>query len=174
MTESRDKRRGRGENHHFVRYSDETLRAVVAMKRAGFTTKEVSRATGVSPTQIHAVLDGRSRAYLRTALDPTPDIQDLMAACPDLGAAIQSARSGRGWTRAALAGALGVHDNAVSRWERGTRRPHPSSVRKIAEVLGLSWEELLSSSGTSELAGADRAQFHGPSTVSRHSLSSPP
>jgi ribosome-binding protein aMBF1 (putative translation factor) len=155
-SESWDGRRGRGENHHFVRYSDETLCAVVAMKRAGFTTKEVSRATGVSPTQVHAVLDGRSRAYLHAAIDPTPDIHDLIAACPDLGAAIQSARSRRGWTRAALARALGVRDNAVSRWERGTRVPHPSSVRQIAEVLGLTWEQLLVDSCRSEQS-ADRA-----------------
>lgn len=55
---------------------------------------------------------------------------------------IQRARTIRGWTRRRLALAAGVDPATVGRIERGITQ-NPESLKKIADVLGLSMEELL-------------------------------
>jgi len=55
---------------------------------------------------------------------------------------IQRARTIRGWTRRRLATAAGVDPATVSRIERGTSR-NPETIKKVADILGLSMEELL-------------------------------
>lgn len=52
-----------------------------------------------------------------------------------LGAAIRSAREGRGWLQGTLARQLGVGQQTVSRWEKGISRPEPSTMSGLAGLL---------------------------------------
>jgi hypothetical protein len=90
---------GLGEQHPNVKHSDETLRRVIAMKRAGFSTSEVSTVTGVRVHHVDAVTRGRFRGYLHDELPLGPTVADLIASCPDVGAAIRSARVSKGMTQ---------------------------------------------------------------------------
>jgi len=55
---------------------------------------------------------------------------------------IQRARIIRGWTRRRLAAAAGVDPATIGRIEQGTSL-NPETVKKVADILGLSMEELL-------------------------------
>lgn len=42
-----------------------------------------------------------------------------------------------------IAWAIGVEQSAIYRWAEGSRRPKAANVRKLAEVLGVSEDELV-------------------------------
>ena len=52
-------------------------------------------------------------------------------------------RKQAGLTQRTLAHLLGVSDKAVSKWENGASKPATQTLRKLAEVFGLSVDELL-------------------------------
>lgn len=60
-----------------------------------------------------------------------------------LGAKIAQLRKQQGMTQQALADRMGVTDKAVSKWERDLSCPDIKSVPALAEVLGVSVEELM-------------------------------
>lgn len=60
-----------------------------------------------------------------------------------LGEAISSLRKENHMTQAALAEKLGVTDKAVSKWERGISYPDISQFPKLANVFGLTIDELV-------------------------------
>lgn len=60
-----------------------------------------------------------------------------------LGALIAQTRKEKGMTQLELAEKLGVTDKAVSKWERDLSCPDIQSLPTLAEVLGLSLEELM-------------------------------
>ncbi len=60
-----------------------------------------------------------------------------------LAQAIKEGRRRQFLTQKGLAEALGVSLNAVQRWELGLAIPHPTTQRRLIEVLGLSKEEFL-------------------------------
>lgn len=70
-----------------------------------------------------------------------------------LGALIAEARRKKGMTQLELAEKMGVTDKAVSKWERDHSCPDVNSLPQLAEVLGLSIEELLQ--GKNEKQPAD-------------------
>ena len=70
-----------------------------------------------------------------------------------LGALIAEARRKNGMTQLELAEKMGVTDKAVSKWERDLSCPDVNSLPQLAEVLGLSIEELLQ--GKNEKQPAD-------------------
>lgn len=55
---------------------------------------------------------------------------------------IQRARAIRGWTKRRLAAAVGVDPATIARIERGLTQ-NPETIKKVADTLGLSMEELL-------------------------------
>ena len=55
-----------------------------------------------------------------------------------IGARISIARKARGLTQEELAGALQVHKQTVSRWERGARSPNGEEIRGLVQTLGCS------------------------------------
>lgn len=59
------------------------------------------------------------------------------------GNRLYARRRERGLSQAALAGLLGVTDKAVSKWETGKAKPATATLRKLAELLGMSVDELL-------------------------------
>lgn len=60
-----------------------------------------------------------------------------------LGALIAQTRREKGMTQLELAGKMGVTDKAVSKWERDLACPDVQSLPTLADVLGLSLEELM-------------------------------
>lgn len=53
-------------------------------------------------------------------------------------------RKRKGLTQEALAARLGVSTSAVGNWEAGLRRPRYENLRRLAQVLGVSVDELMS------------------------------
>ena len=62
-----------------------------------------------------------------------------------LGKKIAELRKGKGMTQLDLAQRIGVTDKAVSKWERDLSYPDISSFPRLAEILGVSIDELMQS-----------------------------
>lgn len=60
-----------------------------------------------------------------------------------LGARIAALRKEKGMTQLELAQQMGVTDKAVSKWERDLSCPDINTVPRLAEVLGVSLEDLM-------------------------------
>ena len=60
-----------------------------------------------------------------------------------LGTMIAELRKQRGMTQLELAEKMGVTDKAVSKWERDLSCPNINSIPNLAEILGVSVEELM-------------------------------
>ncbi|MCD8124405.1 MAG: helix-turn-helix domain-containing protein [Lachnospiraceae bacterium] len=60
-----------------------------------------------------------------------------------LGTMIASLRKEKGMTQSALAEKMGVTDKAVSKWERDLSCPDVNSIPQLAEILGVSVDELM-------------------------------
>lgn len=56
---------------------------------------------------------------------------------------ISSRRKELGMTQKELAEKLNITDKAVSKWERGIACPDTASLPKLAQILGISLEELM-------------------------------
>ena len=62
-----------------------------------------------------------------------------------MGETISLLRKEKGMTQSELAEKMNVTDKAVSKWERNLSCPDINSIPKLAEILGISVEELLKS-----------------------------
>lgn len=51
-------------------------------------------------------------------------------------------REGRGWSLVDEEDRSGVHRNTINGFEMGKRKPRPSTLRKLAESLGVDVEDL--------------------------------
>ena len=60
-----------------------------------------------------------------------------------LGAMIAELRKQHGMTQLELAEKMGVTDKAVSKWERDLSCPDINSIPELAEILGVSVEDLM-------------------------------
>jgi transcriptional regulator with XRE-family HTH domain len=60
-----------------------------------------------------------------------------------LGRKIADLRKKRGWTQDLLAEKVGVHKNHVTRWETDRMRPSIKTMRRLADLLGVSLDHLL-------------------------------
>ncbi len=61
----------------------------------------------------------------------------------NIGEMISSLRKEKGMTQSDLAEKMNVTDKAVSKWERNLSCPDVNSIPKLAEVLGVSVDELM-------------------------------
>lgn len=59
------------------------------------------------------------------------------------GNMIAALRKAKGWTQLELAEKMGITDKAVSKWERDLSYPDIGSLPRLAEILGVSVEELM-------------------------------
>ena len=66
---------------------------------------------------------------------------------------LRTLRLERAWTQEDLATAAGVTGGTVLRLEKGKRPPHPTTMRKLAEALGID-VRILTKCGPSEEEGA--------------------
>ena len=60
-----------------------------------------------------------------------------------MGSLIAELRKAKGMTQLELANFLGVTDKAVSKWERDLSCPDVNTLPKLAQILGVSVDELL-------------------------------
>ena len=67
-----------------------------------------------------------------------------------MGELISGLRKEKGMTQRELAEQMNVTDKAVSKWERDLSCPDINSLPRLAEVLGISVEELLNTSKKDE------------------------
>jgi hypothetical protein len=93
--------------------TDETLRTAVDMIWAGYTHREVTEATGLTTTYVARVVQSKAKRRAPGAKYVARDIHDLMAGCPDIGAALRSARVRQGLTQHQLAWGIGGHGGSV-------------------------------------------------------------
>ncbi|MBR0025925.1 MAG: helix-turn-helix transcriptional regulator [Clostridia bacterium] len=61
-----------------------------------------------------------------------------------MGELIAEIRKEKGMTQKDLADQLNITDKAVSKWERNLAYPDTGTIPKLAEILGISVEELMS------------------------------
>ncbi|KVT36547.1 helix-turn-helix domain-containing protein [Burkholderia ubonensis] len=73
---------------------------------------------------------------------PTEDAQDALLAAR-VGTAIAEQRRARGLTQAKLAEMIDLEQEAVSRWERGTRMPTLHRLQQLSDALDCSVDQLL-------------------------------
>ena len=60
-----------------------------------------------------------------------------------MGEIISTLRKEKGMTQKDIADQLGITDKAVSKWERDIAFPDTAAIPKLAEILGVSVEELM-------------------------------
>ena len=65
-----------------------------------------------------------------------------------IGEIISTLRREKGMTQKELADMIGVTDKAVSKWERDVACPDTQTIPKLAEILGISVEELINAKTT--------------------------
>ncbi len=73
-----------------------------------------------------------------------------------IGRRIKSARKRAGMTQSDLAEKLGISYQGIAQWETGSRNPKIQSLKKIAEALLISVEEL-----TGGLTVSNETMFYG-------------
>ncbi len=71
---------------------------------------------------------------------------------------ISSRRKELGMTQKDLADKLNITDKAVSKWERGIACPDTASIPKLAQILGISLEELMTAN-PAEASGHRGAEY---------------
>ena len=74
-----------------------------------------------------------------------------------MGMTIASKRKELGMTQLELADKMGVTDKAVSKWERDLSYPDVSSLPKLAEIFGMTVDELMQVKHHSEKGGPTRS-----------------
>ena len=72
-----------------------------------------------------------------------------------LGEMISSLRKEKNMTQNDLASKMNVTDKAVSKWERNLSCPDVNSIPKLAEILGVSVEELLNAQAKQDHSKVD-------------------
>ncbi len=55
---------------------------------------------------------------------------------------IRQLRQARGWTQEQVARRVGVAQGTVSQWEHGNRRPYRRNLQRLAELFGISVEDI--------------------------------
>ena len=76
-----------------------------------------------------------------------------------LGTMIAELRKQHGMTQLELAEKMGVTDKAVSKWERDLSCPDINSIPNLAEILGVSVEELMQVKKEAEAPGSKVAEI---------------
>jgi len=72
-----------------------------------------------------------------------------------MGEIISTLRKEKGMTQKDIADQLGITDKAVSKWERDIAFPDTATIPKLAEILGISVEELMQAKAAPVSSGKD-------------------
>lgn len=77
-----------------------------------------------------------------------------------LGVKLAAMRKSKGMTQADLADKMGVTDKAVSKWERDLSCPDINTLPRLAELFGISVDELIQAQSESRKNGEGRDVYH--------------
>ncbi len=75
-----------------------------------------------------------------------------------MGEIVSTLRREKGMTQKELADMLNITDKAVSKWERDIACPDTQTIPKLAEILGVSVEELINAK-TTPVSGHKGAEY---------------
>lgn len=78
-----------------------------------------------------------------------------------MGSKISTLRKELGMTQAELAEKMNVTDKAVSKWERNLSCPEVNSLPRLAEIFGISLDELMAADDMADEASDDTFPGHG-------------
>jgi transcriptional regulator with XRE-family HTH domain len=137
-----------------------------ACERVGTTKKAIASELGVTPTTLSSLINGRSTPSIKLLTKMVEffggELADFLDLPPRGRWGLKHYRVAAGLTQAALAQQLGVAPSAVSGWELGKYAPGVEVLPKMAELFGITGEQLQvvldgSSAGAVAGAGADSA-----------------
>lgn len=131
-----------------------------ACDRVGGTKKAIAGQLGVTPTALSSLLNGRSTPSMKL-IHKMVDVfggavTDYLQLPPRQQWELKHHRLAAGFTQAALARALDTAPSAVSGWELGKYPPSAPVLPRIAELFGVS-EEQLQAAITRQYAPAESA-----------------
>ena len=76
-----------------------------------------------------------------------------------MGEIISTLRKEKGMTQKEIADQLGITDKAVSKWERNIAFPDTATIPKLAEILGVSVEDLMQVKAVPAPAGKEAGRL---------------
>ena len=76
-----------------------------------------------------------------------------------MGEIISTLRKEKGMTQKEIADQLGITDKAISKWERNIAFPDTATIPKLAEILGVSVEDLMQVKAVPAPAGKEAGRL---------------
>lgn len=117
-----------------------------ACEQAGTTKKAIAAELGVTPTTLSSLLNGRSTPSMKLLIRMVDffggSLADFLEMPPRQQWELKHYRVAAGLTQAALAHELGVTPSAVSGWELGKYPPGAALVPRMAQLFGISDDQL--------------------------------
>lgn len=127
-----------------------------ACDRTGLTKKAIAAALAITPTTLSSLYSGRSTPSLKLLTKMVEvfggELSDFLEMPSRQRWELKHFRIASGLTQAALAQCLGVAPSAVSGWELGKYPPPANLLPKLAELYGVSLEEIQSATHTATSA----------------------
>lgn len=119
---------------------------------SGLTRKEIAERLGVTPTTMSNVTSGRTTPSLKLLNRMVEvfggELTDYLAMPEPNRWKLQHFRVARGLTQGGLAKCLGTSQAIVSNWELGKYAPSDDWANKLAELYGVTPQEILRISAT--------------------------
>ncbi|WP_369633345.1 helix-turn-helix domain-containing protein [Mycobacteroides abscessus] len=129
-----------------------------ACEQAGTTKKAIAAELGVTPTTLSSLLNGRSTPSMKLLIRMVDffggSLADFLEMPPRQQWELKHYRVAAGLTQAALAHELGVTPSAVSGWELGKYPPGAALVPRMAQLFGISDDQLRAVLGSAPPAAA--------------------
>lgn len=141
-----------------------------ACEQAGTTKKAIAAELGVTPTTLSSLLNGRSTPSMKLLIRMVQffggSLADFLDMPPRQQWELKHYRVAAGLTQAALAQQLGVTPSAVSGWELGKYPPGAALVPRMAELFGISEQQLRTVLGSAAAGPAAAAPVPSPANES--------
>ncbi|MBS1693089.1 MAG: helix-turn-helix domain-containing protein [Actinobacteria bacterium] len=141
-----------------------------ACEQAGTTKKAIAAELGVTPTTLSSLLNGRSTPSMKLLIRMVQffggSLADFLDMPPRQQWELKHHRVAAGLTQAALAQELGVTPSAVSGWELGKYPPGAALVPRMAELFGISEQQLRTVLGSAAAGPAATAPVPSPANES--------
>lgn len=142
-----------------------------ACEQAGTTKKAIAAELGVTPTTLSSLLNGRSTPSMKLLIRAADffggSLADFLDMPPRPQWELKHYRVAAGLTQAALARELGVTPSAVSGWELGKYPPGAALVPRMADLFGISDQQLRAVLGSVGAPAAAAGATENPTSASQ-------